>query len=334
MGNLSSILGNAAQAVGGSGTIGPPSNDDTGYLGTLLGGGPSTVPVIGTPTDANSDATAVTQGTGQSPDTWHPREAGFIGKLADAYLQSYGMAPAFQKHVDERNLQEAVGDFQSNPMQAIGRLAKIPGQELNAIKLYQQYQASQSTNQQRQITESAKKDLVYNRIGAMLQAATPQTYPAMKTQVENYVKTVWGMDPKSLDLPETYDPAQISALTYGAIKPADLIKEQGRDARQLTAEEGKDKRQGTAIDFKEKQLAALTGYRKARLDMANEDLTRKQQIANLSAQKLQEYINSHKPPKVVQTPNGMMELSPSGVTGRIGDQIWQKTAAGQWTRIK
>jgi hypothetical protein len=292
-------------------------------LGISLPG--QSVPQTGTPYDANSDAPSRPTPI-QAPvsDSWHPHEATILGKLADAFLQSRGMAPAFTQRVNEQNIHEAIGDFASDPLRAISRLAQIPGQELNAIKLYQQYQNSAATNESKAIRDSAKKDLIYNRVGAMLQASNAQTYPAMKKQVENYVRNVWNMDPAELQLPDEYDPAQISAITMGAIKPGDVMKEEGKNARQ-------DK----SLSLREQQQQELMKYRQQVLGLRQQQLNDANARAAASRQAYQDRFNQlHPKTKIVQTPNGEMELSPSGVTGRIGNQIWQKIAPGQWQRIK
>jgi hypothetical protein len=70
----------------------------------------------------------------------------------------------------------------------------------------------------------------------------------------------------------------------------------------------------------------MEGVAETRTQQGQERVNQGQTRVNLA------YDRAH--PKTVQTPRGAMILDPTGTRGKIGDQLWQKTGPGQWTRVK
>lgn len=73
---------------------------------------------------------------GGPKDDWHPHKRSLLGTIGDIALAAIGL-PIFPfGHANKnRNVNEAMANFQNNPRQAIQRLAQIKGEEFDAAKL-------------------------------------------------------------------------------------------------------------------------------------------------------------------------------------------------------
>lgn len=203
----------------------------------MLGLGPSSVPQVDPysgdvmpvhPGNVINEAGATTAGM----DNWQPRRPKFLGLLADAYLKSRGMEPAYAPNLEERNLNEALSGFASDPMKAIERLARIRGHEQDAFKLYNMYEDNKRADSQVDSLNDSRSEKYLTRIGGMLRAVQKAKDPAtaynqMKPVIQRYAQSR-GVDVS--DLPDAYDPDAIDSYVMGAVSPEDQIRQEALDA--------------------------------------------------------------------------------------------------------
>jgi hypothetical protein len=79
---------------------------------------------------------------------WQPHKESFLAKLGDALLIQGGGEPLFRKKNQERNLQDAMQGFTSDPLATIQKIARIKGMEGKALELYNQYQDNKRADEQ------------------------------------------------------------------------------------------------------------------------------------------------------------------------------------------
>jgi hypothetical protein len=259
-------------------------------------------------------------------DRWKPKKESFLGTLADIILH----APVFRNKIDEQNMGAAMHNFTDNPLLAIKRLSELNGHRGEAWNMYNTYQNNQRADAANKRLETVEADREHDHAmdvaTSMLGAANAKNYSAIKPMIQKYLDAKGVSD---LSLPDQWDPDAISALRYGNVKTKD----------QMTLQEMSDYR-GQRLDQMQQSINNREQYSQSRLDQMNTRLSQ-QEGAMSERERHDRATEAHaavKEPHVMKTPQGMMELSPSGITGRIGDQIWQKVNSdgktGTWKRIK
>jgi hypothetical protein len=197
-----------------------PQVDPTsgGMLQSILGKGP----VI-------NEAGATTAGM----ENWQPHKPTILGALADAYLMSRGMKPAYADAREARNINEAMQGFADNPMAAIERLARVKGHEGDAWKMYENYvddkRQQGNLDRQNNIFDMKKEELVYNRVASMMGAANKDTWGTMR-QLAQSVANKYDVNVDDI-IPTDYNPASIEYIRAGAIKPKDQERLEQSDRR-------------------------------------------------------------------------------------------------------
>lgn len=206
-----------AQLLGG-GQMPPSEGMSTAGPGGFAG----PVPDMGTPADAMSEG--VVSG-------WAPKKRSTLGFLGDVLLGAFGGPPAFGLRKQRQNMQEAMEGFTQDPMETIRRIGMIPGQQENALKLYNQYidnkRADGTLDRQNRALDLQNENLVYGRVAGMMGAARPETWGKMR---ELAIKQgeARGTDVSHL-IPEEYDPEAVEYIRYGAVKPKDQMTLEERE---------------------------------------------------------------------------------------------------------
>lgn len=263
----------------------------------------------------------------QVQDTWKPTHRNILGRIADAMLIGHGQQPVYEKRMQQRDMESAMRDYDpGNPVPTIKRIAQIPGMADQAMKLYEQNDTDKERNQSRNIRDAAKKDLINQRIGGIAGIANEKNFPDARQLMIDTVKR-WGENPDDYDIPDSYNKDKLDLLSGGTITAKD---QQAQAAREQ------------AITLRGQAIQNIEDYRKARLGQFDtQEAGRNTRFEEGEAGKNNRHDNPVARPraapyvgKIIKTPQGDMELSPSGLTGKIGDQIWQKTSGNQWTRAK
>lgn len=156
---------------------------------------------------------------------WKPKKQSILGILADAYLQSQGMKPAYKIERDRRNMQSAMEGFTQEPLEAIRRMAQIPGMEEKAWTLYNQVIDNQRADgtlaRQNRALDMRNDDYIYQQTAGMMGAARPDTWQKMRELAIQRAQSR-GVDVSSF-IPEEYDADAIEYIRYGAVKPKDQM---------------------------------------------------------------------------------------------------------------
>jgi hypothetical protein len=307
----------------------PMSGDmpQTSMINTMLGAAPQ--PVQSQQPSFPSQQSD--EGGGMAITGWKPHKRTTLGTIADvalSFLTGHEITP-FRDKKGRENIQEAMEGFTSDPLQTIQRIARIPGMEGKALDLYEKYvdnnRMQQSVDRQNQVLGQRNDDYMYNQVAGMMGAVRPDG-SNWKPMRDLAIKraAARGVDVSSI-IPEEYDQDSIDFIRYGSVKPKDQMKMEETN-RHNTTREGQ-MQQG--LDERASHNDVMEGISEGRLGE-----TRRHN--NVTEGQGQTRINNSKnaKPRVVNTPNGPMELSPSGITGKIGNTIWQKTGPGQWKRIK
>lgn len=257
-------------------------------------------------------------------DGWHPHKESFLKKLADGYLMSQGLKPAFQNKIDEQDLVEAMQGFDQDPVKAIRRLNQMKGQQKNAWDMYNTYSDNNrlqgNLDRQNKVFDLKMEDYVRDRVAGMMGSVPQGDTAAYKTMRERALAYAQAKNiDLSADLPENGTSLDIDALKYGQIDPykQERLKqfdtqEQGRNSRFQQGEAGKNSRTattqaGTESRFERGQAAAQGRFNQL-----------------------------HPPVKRFMTERGPAELSPDGRHFRLAKDgsVWEFQDGGKAKRVK
>jgi hypothetical protein len=318
-----------------------PSVDPlAGYRPDPIGG--MTEAIMGFPSVSRggiSESGATTAGIDQEPitvtgDGWQPKKPTILGAIADAYLMSKGMKPAFSVNRDARNVNEAMEGFTNDPVGAINRMSRIRGHEQDAYAMHDKYLDNRRADASAGSLAESRQAKYLTRIGGLLRSIQKQSDPA--AAYASSLPLLRRLEQRAGDiepLGETYDEGAVNNYVGMNVDPDDQIRMEQLEAWREVRKEQTNRR----LTETEKHNDATEGQA-----AVNEQGRNNRQVASEAGKNVRMNIqeagrdrrSKNSPPRVVKTPNGYMELSPSGVLGKIGDQIWRKTAPGQWERIK
>lgn len=211
----------------------------------------------GTISEAGAMGTPAPQGEDimvNGPSRWQPRKPTILGAIADAYLMSNGLQPAYSMFRDRRNVNEAMADFTESPMGAIRRLSRIPGHEQDAVKLYDQERDNNRADQQSEILNEARTEKFRDNLASYMMSANKSNWSRLFPYFKRYAEA-HGLEPP----PEQYDEDVINMYRMGGFTPdqiadneRDLDKsimlEQGRNARYSYGQNRQDARTGMIQD--------------------------------------------------------------------------------------
>jgi hypothetical protein len=165
-------------------------------------------------------------------DGWKPRKPNFWTFLGDVIGSHYGKGLIGTNTHTQEDLHDVMGDFASDPLKAIKRLQRIPGQEGKAVELYNQYEDNQRADLQAQaLTEyrrAAQEDRARGVVAGMLGSVSDQqTYTKLLPTMRKYAEAR-GLDPN--ELPDDYDPDTLNAYRMGTV-PVDKQIDNDRQDR-------------------------------------------------------------------------------------------------------
>lgn len=264
-----------------------------------------------------------------------PTHRNIFGRLADIWLQAQGQKPVYEPRMQERDMKRAFEGFSSDPMAAVSRLNQMGRSDL-AIQLWDKISDNnRADSAQKRLNDKFDKeqeDIFNDKIVNMLGAATDQkSYDVWKQRVRSFAAAQGRSLP--FELSDTFDPTEIEGYRRGEIPTAKLMQMEAKarlDAARLELQASRVENQN-AVGDNLIEHRGRTYEEKVRHNQVTE--AQGQARVNQGQQRVNNQ-NKKTAPRVVKTPNGYMELSPSGITGRIGDQIWRKVAPGKWERVK
>lgn len=210
------------QALGAGGqtppqTTGPVVGGDTSALSQLIGN--AYPPDVQAPQgNLPLEAEAVVRG-------FKAKEPSFLGRMADAFLVERGGKPVYGPKKDQENMMRAMEGFTQDPMEALRRIAQIPGHQEQALQLYNQIidnQRSQGTlDRQNKAFDLKIEEIARDRVASMLGAVQPgdaEGYAKMRQRALAYGQAK-GFD-FSQELPEDATQLDIDGFRYGEVPVA------------------------------------------------------------------------------------------------------------------
>lgn len=270
-------------------------------------------------------------------DNWKPHKPTILGAIADAFLMSRGMQPAFSQNRNARDTRDAMQNFTTNPMQAIRRMSQIPGNEKTSWDLLDKQQDNERQNLAAEVLAETRKEKfrlnVAGRLQSISRAKDPfeayrQTLPMMRKYMQMH-----GLDPS--ELPDEYNQDAINGWVGQSVTPEDQIRmealEEYRRRRfemEQTKEEGRNTRFEEGQDRQDARTDKLEGGRNERF---NEGQDRQDARSKNGGQKAKS--------RIIETPYGPGVLSPDGETlgTKRGNKkvIWKRVPGkpGQWKEI-
>ena len=267
------------------------------------------------------------QQTPMNMDAWQPHHTTTLGKIADLGLALLGfpLLP-FTRHVQRENMQEAMQNFTTNPLETIQRIAKIPGHEKQALDMYEKYTDDQARDSQVAALNEQRKEHYRDRVGAMLGAVTPDNAGALLPKIRSYAQA---MGLNADDVPSSYDKDQINLYRMGAV-PVDNQIDNQVNAAYKSARLGQ-------ID---ETIQSTNRYRTSRLNQMSQNQSEQERhnqvmesISQQRANRMKKYGVSY-----IQTKYGPGEVSPDGnslkVTVGDTDHIYSKTGPNTWRHVK
>jgi hypothetical protein len=155
-----------------------------------------------------------------------------LGILGDALLVGSGGDPVYAHRVKQAREAEALRNYSTDPIRALQQYNEIDAPA--ALKGFNDREDNLRQEEAARALEKNRQDAyegnTHTRAGALLGAATPKTYDAIKKRYNEYYATR-GVQPL-VDLPDTYDEALISGLRTSFVPPTQQIKlEDTRDYR-------------------------------------------------------------------------------------------------------
>lgn len=254
---------------------------------------------------------------------WRPHKESFLGRLGDALLMMNGNKPLFREKNNERNLQEAMQGFTSDPLATIQKISRIKGMEGKALDLYNQYVDNQRADAQAQALQEYRKGMFRDRVASMLGAVNEQNASRLLPLIKQSAERM-GLDPT--EVPDTYDPDQIGMYRMGGMKVDQQI-DNARDAAYKSARLGQ-------ID---ETIQSRERYQNARLGQMGATLSERER--HNRAMENRPPASARKPSvSYVNTKYGPGEVSPDGKLMKIdregGSVIYYNVGPNQWKLVK
>lgn len=147
-----------------------------------------------------------------------------LGILGDALLVGGGRDPMYQPRLRQAREAEAMIDYTDDPERAINQLSQIDPHK--ASELWNKLQERKSVDSVRQAqvrsAEDEYIDVTNQRALAYLGAATPRTYSALKSRIDQYYADR-GVEPM-FQLPDEYDEETIRSIARGGVPVTEQAK--------------------------------------------------------------------------------------------------------------
>lgn len=161
---------------------------------------------------------------GMSPDVdavvrgFKPKKISFWGALGDQLLKHWGNEPHFEQDIQRKNMRRAMEGFTNDPVEAIRKIAQVPGMEGTAWNLLNQYEDNRRADEAQQRLMGKDRDSVLKNASGLagIALANPSTRPAAIARY-NQILRARGLDDFTLD--DDVDDATLAAIAGGAIPP-------------------------------------------------------------------------------------------------------------------
>lgn len=236
-----------------------------------------------------ADAEAVVRG-------FKPKKISFWGALGDQLLKHWGNEPAFSKRIQSKNMRNAMEGFTHDPMQAVSRLAQIPGMEGKAWELMNQIQDNKRADAQfDRVYGNDQEKTLKNASGlAAIALANPGSRKAAVTRYNQILRRK-GLEEFTLE--DDVDDLTLAAIAGGAIPP------DKREQLELRRERLEQTGRATDSQIEHRKVTEQQGER--RLDQADQRI----EIAIQKANAKRNAVGG----KAYKDPNGVLvEWSPDG----------------------
>lgn len=163
---------------------------------------------------------------------WKPKKQSFLGALADQYLMSQGMRPAFKDRMDNRNMQNAMEGFTQEPLEAIRRMAQIPDMQGKAWELYNQIIDNQRAQGIADDTAFNRQEKFYTRVGGMLNAIQNSKDPsaAYRNALPTIRRYAEARRLDVSDLTDDYNSDIVNNYIMGNVGPEDQMRMAATDS--------------------------------------------------------------------------------------------------------
>jgi hypothetical protein len=152
-----------------------------------------------------------------------PKKISFWGALGDQLLKHWGNPTAFDKRIQNKNMQRAMEGFTNDPKEAIARLAQIPGMEEKAWELLNKYEDNQrmggTLERQNRALDLQNERIMHDRVAGMMNVANESNWGIMRDQAIR-MGQARGVDVSHL-IPPQYDPDSVEFIRHGTYKPKD-----------------------------------------------------------------------------------------------------------------
>lgn len=158
-------------------------------------------------------------------DGWKPKKPTTLGTIADILLGAFGGPMIFHQKARRDNLQSAMDGFTQDPLNTIRRMARIPGMEERAMKLYNEYQDNKRADMAAGSLADSRRMKIMPRIGGLLNSISNAEDPAAAYSANlSRLRRLQEMAGDSEILPDTYDPTVVRGYIDMNIDPEDLIR--------------------------------------------------------------------------------------------------------------
>lgn len=202
------------------------------------------------------------------------RKMSFLGQLLDGVNRAYGNPERYKEKFEKERLIDDMEGFTEDPVAAIKQVARHD--PALAYKMYQTYvddhRADSALQRQNNALDMRQNEYLMDRVGGMLNTATPENYGRLKPMIEKYIAARGLQMP--FDLPEQYDEDAITAIRMGEVPVAKQIKmdddrayrnerledidlnREATNSRFYTGQRNMDRRQGRTIAAADARAAA------------------------------------------------------------------------------
>lgn len=182
----------------------PLGNRTVGY-----GGGPNPDGSMSVAGGMGPEAEAVVRG-------FKPKKISFWGALGDQLLKHWGNEPQFEKRIQNKNMTRAMEGFTGDPMEAVRRIAQIPGMEGKAWDLMNQVQDNERMKDVADAGIIDKRERIINRSNQIFGGVNPDgsNWPAIR---QLYLANLARNNITDVYVPEEYDPDFMRAQISGGM---------------------------------------------------------------------------------------------------------------------
>ena len=343
--------GGAAEGMdpAGDGSSGPSIGT---ALGNILAGNHPNTPAGAT---GNPGASGPSPTPGAAPqqgdeqvvegDPWKPHKRTFLGFLADVVAHHADGSTPFADKSDQDNYASAMQGFQKNPERAINRMTQIDPKTAWSMSNtnIDNKRGDKNADRLGRVYDNANFDKTRMGIAGMLSASNEKTFGPMLDMAKKRAEKN-GIPFEDFGFPSNYDPETFQAIARGEIPPAKreaLAQGDARIAETVDHHMTTEDQTNTGLGIRRDAVDNTAGYRKARLGQIGAHNAATEGQGQDKIYQAQQRLEA-KTPRMVNTPQGMGELSPDHRFMRVKRQDGTfgvfKNAGGDsgktnWTKV-